>query len=34
MGVFGVRVQDLPGYQPHLKGTVEGFNGAVPYRMP
>ncbi|MEV6322719.1 Mu transposase C-terminal domain-containing protein [Nocardia sp. NPDC051787] len=29
MGAFAVRVVDLPGYTPHLKGTVETVNGAV-----
>jgi putative transposase len=29
MGVFAVRVEDLPGYTPHLKGTVEGLNAAA-----
>ncbi|MGO4614714.1 Mu transposase C-terminal domain-containing protein [Nocardia sp. 2YAB30] len=29
MGAFAVRVVDLPGYTPHLKGTVEAVNGAV-----
>nr|WP_258081619.1 Mu transposase C-terminal domain-containing protein [Nocardia nova] len=29
LGVFAVRVVDLPGYTPHLKGTVEMVNGAV-----
>ncbi|MEU0156403.1 transposase family protein [Micromonospora fulviviridis] len=28
-GVFAVRVADLPGYTPHLKGTVETLNGAA-----
>jgi len=27
--VFAVRVVDLHGYTPHLKGTVETLNGAV-----
>lgn len=27
--VFAVRVADLPGYTPHLKGTIETLNGAV-----
>jgi putative transposase len=27
--VFAVRVADLPGYTPHLKGSVETLNGAV-----
>ncbi|GGM22249.1 hypothetical protein GCM10007977_024260 [Dactylosporangium sucinum] len=27
--VFAVRVVDLPGYTPHLKGTVETLNAAV-----
>jgi len=27
--VFAVRVVDLHGYTPHLKGTVETPNGAV-----
>lgn len=27
--VFAVRVADLPGYTPHLKGTVETLNNAV-----
>jgi putative transposase len=29
LGAFAVRVDDLPGYQPHLKGTVETVNGAA-----
>lgn len=29
MGAFAVRVVDLPGYTPHLKGSVETVNGAV-----
>lgn len=29
LGAFAVRVVDLPGYTPHLKGTVETINGAV-----
>ncbi|MGW5922284.1 Mu transposase C-terminal domain-containing protein [Nocardia fluminea] len=29
MGAFAVRVVDLPGYTPHLKGSVERINGAV-----
>lgn len=29
LGVFAVRVHDLPGYTPHLKGTVEGLNAAA-----
>ena len=28
-GAFAVRVVPLPGYTPHLKGTVETINGAV-----
>lgn len=27
--MFAVRVADLPGYTPHLKGSVETLNGAV-----
>jgi putative transposase len=27
--VFAVRVVDLPGYTPHLKGSIETLNGAV-----
>lgn len=29
LGVFAVRVQDLPGYTPHLKGSVETLNNAA-----
>lgn len=29
LGAFAVRVVDLPGYTPHLKGTVETINGAA-----
>ncbi|MGW5455746.1 Mu transposase C-terminal domain-containing protein [Nocardia sp. NPDC003979] len=29
MGAFAVRVVDLPGYTPHLKGTIETINGAM-----
>jgi putative transposase len=29
LGAFAVRVTPLPGYTPHLKGTVETVNGAV-----
>ncbi|MGW4126137.1 Mu transposase C-terminal domain-containing protein [Nocardia sp. NPDC004711] len=29
LGAFAVRVIDLPGYTPYLKGTVEMVNGAV-----
>lgn len=29
MGAFAVRIVDLPGYTPHLKGTVETLNGAM-----
>lgn len=29
LGAFAVRVDDLPGYTPHLKGTVETVNGAM-----
>ncbi|MEV3959418.1 Mu transposase C-terminal domain-containing protein [Nocardia sp. NPDC050193] len=29
MGAFAVRVVDLPGYTPYLKGSVEAVNGAV-----
>ncbi|WP_407675005.1 Mu transposase C-terminal domain-containing protein [Nocardia puris] len=29
LGAFAVRVVDLPGYTPHLKGAVETINGAV-----
>ena len=29
LGGFAVKVDDLPGYTPHLKGTVETINGAV-----
>ena len=29
LGAFAVRVVDLPGYTPYLKGTVEMVNGAV-----
>jgi putative transposase len=29
LGVFAVGVEDLPGYTPHLKGTVESLNGAA-----
>lgn len=29
MAVFGILVEDLPGYTPHLKGRVEAVNGAV-----
>ena len=26
---FAVKVEDLPGYTPHLKGSVETVNGAA-----
>lgn len=29
LGAFAVRVVPLPGYTPHLKGTVETINGAA-----
>jgi putative transposase len=29
LGAFAVRIAPMPGYEPHLKGTVEGFNGAI-----
>jgi putative transposase len=29
LGAFAVRVVPLPGYTPHLKGTVETLNGAA-----
>lgn len=29
LGVFAVGVEDLPGYTPHLKGSVETLNNAV-----
>jgi putative transposase len=29
LGAFAVRIAPLPGYEPHLKGTVETLNGAV-----
>ncbi len=29
LGAFAVRLVPLPGYTPHLKGTVETVNGAV-----
>ncbi len=29
LGAFAVRITPLPGYTPHLKGTVETVNGAV-----
>ena len=29
LGAFAVPVTPMPGYQPHLKGTVEGLNGAA-----
>ena len=29
LGAFAVRVEDLPGYTPHLKGSIEGLNNAV-----
>ncbi|MEU4472384.1 Mu transposase C-terminal domain-containing protein [Micromonospora sp. NPDC023888] len=29
LGVFAVGLEDLPGYTPHLKGSVETLNGAA-----
>lgn len=33
MAVFAVRVSDLPGYMPHLKGRVEAVNAAFKIRL-
>jgi hypothetical protein len=30
---FAVKVEDLPAYMPHLKGSVETVNGAASERM-